>query len=238
MKHCCQLNTIFTLVVYCLFLHGELHGYVRAFSSDTHDTGEKENADPLSIPLVNDKGAPLVAMLDTNTINRKIKSYIKTLMRNMIQNSMQEHMRGIFKSSLEEDATIDFIRNITLQEINDALSQQVQEHGEDKSTLMRDMIQSSIQEQIQGIFKTSLEENSTIDFIRNITLQEIKEQGKEVISLPTVAQYKDCTELQRQTKKKLNDGVYTIYPGVAKPVHAYCDMTTDGEAGRYALPFL
>lgn len=107
--------------------HGELHGYVRAFSSDTHDTREKENADPLSIPLVNDKGAPLVAMLDTNTINRKIKSYIQTLMRNMIQNSMQEHMRGIFKSSLEEDATIDFIKNITLQEINDALNQQVQE---------------------------------------------------------------------------------------------------------------
>lgn len=124
MTHCWQLNTIFTLVVYCLFLHGELHGYVAALSSDTHDTGEKENADPLSIPLISDDGAPLVAMLDTNTINRKIKSYIKTLMRNMIHNSMQEEMQGIFKSSLEENTTINFIRNLTLQEIHEVLKEQ------------------------------------------------------------------------------------------------------------------
>ncbi|XP_071141901.1 fibrinogen-like protein A [Mytilus edulis] len=176
MKHCCQLNTIFPLVVYYLFLHGELHGYVRAFSSDTHDTGEKENADPLSIPLISDDGAPLVAMLDTNTINRKIKSYIKTLMRNMIHNSMQEEMQGIFKSSLEENTTINFIRNLTLQEIHDVL----------------------------------------------------KEQELEGISSPAIAKYKDCTELKKKTNKKLNDGVYSIYPGGDNPVQAYCDMTTDG----------
>lgn len=42
----------------------------------------------------------------------------------MIQNSMQEEMQGIFKSSLEENTTINFIRNLTLQEINDVLKQQ------------------------------------------------------------------------------------------------------------------
>lgn len=73
------------LVVYCVLLHGQSHEYVTALSSDT---GEKENVDPLSIPLISDKGAPLVAMLDTNTINRKIKNYIITLMRNIIKNSM------------------------------------------------------------------------------------------------------------------------------------------------------
>ncbi|XP_063408189.1 fibrinogen-like protein A [Mytilus trossulus] len=176
MKHCWQLKTMFTLVVYSLLLHGELHEYVAALSSETHYTGKKENADPLSIPLLNDDGAPLVAMLDTNTINRKIKSYIQTLMRNILPNSMQEQMRGIFKSSLKEDATTDLIKTITLQEIHDALNQQVQQD----------------------------------------------------ISSPSVAQYNDCTELQRQTKKKLNDGVYTIYPGGDNPVQAYCDMTTDG----------
>ncbi|XP_063408191.1 fibrinogen-like protein A [Mytilus trossulus] len=176
MTHCWQLNTIFTLVVYCLFLHGELHGYVAALSSDTHDTGEKENPDPLSIPLISDDGAPLVAMLDTKTINRKIKSYIQTLMRNIIQNSMEKEMQGIFKSLLEENTTINFIRNLTLQEINDVL----------------------------------------------------KEQELEGVSSPPIAKYKDCTELKKKTDKKLNDGIYNIYPGGDNPIQAYCDMTTDG----------
>lgn len=36
-------------------------------------------------------------------------------------------MQGIFKTSLEENTTINFIRNLTLQEIKDALKEQGQE---------------------------------------------------------------------------------------------------------------
>ncbi|XP_063408190.1 microfibril-associated glycoprotein 4-like, partial [Mytilus trossulus] len=48
------------------------------------------------------------------------------------------------------------------------------------------------------------------------------------ICSPSIAKYKDCTELKKKTKKKLDDGVYTIYRGRDKPIQAYCDMTTDG----------
>ncbi|VDI26404.1 Hypothetical predicted protein [Mytilus galloprovincialis] len=218
MEYYWKLNSMIIVITFRLF--------VTALGSETRDRG---NEDPLSIPLINDKGAPLVAMLDTNAINRKMKVYIRTLMRDMIQSSMQVQMQGIFQTSLEENSTIDFIRNITLQEINEVLKEQGQEGT---GTIMRDMIKSSIQEQIQGILKTSLEENPTIDFIRNITLQEIKdvlkEQHKEGISSSPIGKYKDCTELKKKTDKKLNDGVYSIYPGGDNPVQAYCDMTTDG----------
>ncbi|XP_063408194.1 fibrinogen-like protein A [Mytilus trossulus] len=39
---------------------------------------------------------------------------------------------------------------------------------------------------------------------------------------------KDCTDIKRNTEKKMNNGVYSIYPGGDNPVQAYCDMTTDG----------
>ncbi|VDI47533.1 Hypothetical predicted protein, partial [Mytilus galloprovincialis] len=105
------------------------------------------------------------------------------------------------------------------KEIKNALNQQVQDNME----------KLSIFSQITSFYEKRIKQKAF--------KKEIKEQGKEgcFVSLLgkklkkiNVAQYKDCTELQRQTKKKLNDGVYTIYPGVAKPVHAYCDMTTDG----------
>ncbi|CAG2192652.1 unnamed protein product [Mytilus edulis] len=87
---------------------------------------ERFSGRPLSIPLINDKGAPLVAMLDTNTINRKIKVYIRTLMRETIQNAVQEQIQDIFKTSFDENSTINFIRNMTMQGINDILKEQGQ----------------------------------------------------------------------------------------------------------------
>ncbi|VDI03002.1 Hypothetical predicted protein, partial [Mytilus galloprovincialis] len=92
--------------------------------SDNKDSG---SANPLSIPLINDKGAPLVAMLDTNIINRNIKLYINTLIRNMIQNSVEEQIKDIFRTSLEENSTIDFMRNITMQRINNIIKDREQE---------------------------------------------------------------------------------------------------------------
>ncbi|XP_052086444.1 ryncolin-4-like isoform X3 [Mytilus californianus] len=53
----------------------------------------------------------------------------------------------------------------------------------------------------------------------------LKQDTKGVCSPP---KYKDCTELKRKTKKKMNNGVYKIYPGGDKSVQVYCDMTTDG----------
>ncbi|VDI73466.1 Hypothetical predicted protein [Mytilus galloprovincialis] len=107
------------IVVFCLFWFRDI--YVTALSSDTKDIGSE---DPLSIPLISDKGAPLVAMLDTKTINRKIKVYIRTLMRSTIRNSEQEELQDVLKTSLNEDSTKDLIRNITLLEMNDILVEQ------------------------------------------------------------------------------------------------------------------
>ncbi|XP_071142635.1 fibrinogen C domain-containing protein 1-A-like [Mytilus edulis] len=116
-----KLNAMVILVVFCLVWTGDI--YVTASVSDTTDLG---NEDPLSIPLINDKGAPLVAMLDTNTINRKIKVYIRTLMRETIQNAVQEQIQDFFKTSFDENSTINFIRNMTMQGINDILKEQGQ----------------------------------------------------------------------------------------------------------------
>ncbi|XP_071144328.1 microfibril-associated glycoprotein 4-like [Mytilus edulis] len=122
MEYYWRYNSIIIVVAFCVPWYGITS--VTAFKSDTKDIG---NEDPLSIPLIDDKGAPLVAMLDTNTINRNIKVYIKTLMKNMIQSSMQEQFEGTFKISLEKNSTIDFIKNITLQEINNVVKEQGQE---------------------------------------------------------------------------------------------------------------
>ena len=112
------LNVIVIVVASCLVWSGDI--YVTASGAVTKDSG------PLSIPLINDKGAPLVAMLDANTINRKIKVYIRTLMRETIQNAVQEQIKDIFKTSFDENSTINFIRNMTMQGINDILKEQGQ----------------------------------------------------------------------------------------------------------------
>ncbi|CAC5362067.1 Fibrinogen-like protein A [Mytilus coruscus] len=99
--------------------------YVTASGSDIKDI-RNEDPGPLSIPLINDKGAPLVSMLDTSTIYMKIKVYIRTLMKETIQNAVQEQIQNIFKTSLDENSTIDLIRNMTIQGINDILKEQGQ----------------------------------------------------------------------------------------------------------------
>ncbi|CAG2256241.1 unnamed protein product [Mytilus edulis] len=114
-------NSMVLVIAYCVYWSGDI--FVTASVSDIKDLG---NEDPLSIPLINDKGAPLVAMLDTNTINRKIKVYIRTLMRETIQNAVQEQIQDIFKTSFDENSTINFIRNMTMQGINDILKEQGQ----------------------------------------------------------------------------------------------------------------
>ncbi|CAG2256240.1 unnamed protein product [Mytilus edulis] len=89
-------------------------------------SGDASSEDPFSIPFIRDKGVPQVAMLDTKTIIRKLKDYIKTLMRSIIRNPVQEEMQCVLKSSLKENLTKYFIRNITLQNMNDILEEQGQ----------------------------------------------------------------------------------------------------------------
>ncbi|XP_052086116.1 IgGFc-binding protein-like [Mytilus californianus] len=115
------------------------------------DTVKSKQGDPLSIPLIDNGGAPLVAMLDTSSMNMRIKSFIKTLMGKMIE------------ESLTEDSTTDIIRNITKQELNEELVNVVITHV-------------SFREQIQNIVKETLKQNSTFDLIRNIIVQELDGQ--------------------------------------------------------------
>lgn len=68
-----------------------------------------------------DKGAPLVAMLDTKIMNREIKIYLQTLMRDTFQNYVQELIQGILKTPLEDCSTTDCFRNITMQELTEKL---------------------------------------------------------------------------------------------------------------------
>lgn len=56
MKPYWQLNIMCILVVCCLFLHEYTHGIT--VESDSVEQGSE---DPLAIPLISDKGAPLVA---------------------------------------------------------------------------------------------------------------------------------------------------------------------------------
>lgn len=72
----------------------------------------------LSIPLIDDGGAPLVAMLDTSKINRKLKGYIKTLLKEMIQTYLREQIQNIVLETLEGNTTMDFIRNVTLHDLS------------------------------------------------------------------------------------------------------------------------
>lgn len=74
-----------------------------------------------------DKGAPLVAMLDTKIMNKEIKVYLQSLMRDMFQNYVEELIQGIFKIPLEECLTTDCFRNITIQELTDVLKDQSKE---------------------------------------------------------------------------------------------------------------
>lgn len=61
-----KLNTMIIVVAFCLFLYKDTNA--TALSSDAEYIG---SVDQLSILLISDKGVPMVAMLDTKTINRK-----------------------------------------------------------------------------------------------------------------------------------------------------------------------
>ncbi|XP_071144226.1 fibrinogen-like protein A [Mytilus edulis] len=122
MKCYWKMNSINLVVALCLSWYGDI--LVTALDSDTKNIGEQ---DSLSMPLITDKGAPLVAMLDTKSINRKIKVYIQKLMRNTVQNYEKEQIQRMLKTFLEEKSTVEFFRNITLQEINDVLSEKGQD---------------------------------------------------------------------------------------------------------------
>ncbi|CAC5386034.1 unnamed protein product [Mytilus coruscus] len=115
------------------------------------DTVKSKQGDPLSIPLIDEGGAPLVAMLDTSSMNVRIKSFIKTLMEKMIE------------ESLTEDSTADIIRNITKQVLNEELVNVVMTH-------------MSFREQMENIVKETLKQDPAIDLIRNITVQELDGQ--------------------------------------------------------------
>ncbi|XP_076084683.1 fibrinogen-like protein A isoform X1 [Mytilus galloprovincialis] len=116
------MNSIVVVVALCVFWYGDI--VVTALEPDTEDIGDP---DPLSMPLITDKGAPLVAMLDTKSINRKMKIYIQTLMRNTVKNYEKEQTQRSFETLLEGNSTVEFFRNITLQEINDVLKEKGQD---------------------------------------------------------------------------------------------------------------
>ncbi|CAC5363415.1 Fibrinogen-like protein 1,Fibrinogen-like protein A,Angiopoietin-4,Ryncolin-2,Ryncolin-4,Fibrinogen C domain-containing protein 1-A,Angiopoietin-2,Tenascin-N,Fibroleukin,Angiopoietin-related protein 1,Ficolin-2,Tenascin-R,Ficolin-3,Ryncolin-3,Ficolin-1,Fibrinogen C domain-containing protein 1-B,Fibrinogen C domain-containing protein 1 [Mytilus coruscus] len=83
------------------------------------------------------------------------------------------------------------------------------------------MIQNTLQGHIQECVKTSLKENSTIDLISNITLQELNGVLKDQIQ----GTPKDCTELKTI---RASSGVYQIFPEKTEGVKAYCEMDIDG----------
>ncbi|CAC5362059.1 unnamed protein product [Mytilus coruscus] len=229
-----KLNAIVVVVTFCLVWSCDI--YVTASVSDIKDIG---NEDPLSIPLINDKGAPLVAMLDTNTISRKIKVYIRTLMRETIQNAVQEQIQNIFKTSLDENSTIDFIRNMTMQGINDILKEQGQvklldsirnevEVSNARKSLDEDLKVEDIMYELQDVvlYKEIVELNEQV-------IDEIKGILKLKASGVCAKTAKNCAELQILISGILS-GVYTIYPDESE-VKVYCDMTTDG--GGWTVSF-
>lgn len=64
------MNIFFVLLFLSLF-HGRVEG--DALEIETVDS---KPGDPLSIPLIGDGGAPQVAMLDTSSMNVRIKCFI------------------------------------------------------------------------------------------------------------------------------------------------------------------
>ncbi|CAC5389568.1 Tenascin,Fibrinogen-like protein A,Ryncolin-2,Ryncolin-4,Fibrinogen C domain-containing protein 1-A,Microfibril-associated glycoprotein 4,Ficolin-2,Ryncolin-1,Ryncolin-3,Ficolin-1,Fibrinogen C domain-containing protein 1-B,Fibrinogen C domain-containing protein 1 [Mytilus coruscus] len=79
-------------------------------------------------------------------------------------------------------------------------------------------LNTKLREEIKWIIEESKGERE----VRRI-LDILKQDTKGICSRP-----KDCTDLKKNTKEKLNDGVYKIYPERDYSVQAYCDMTTDG----------
>ncbi|XP_052086446.1 fibrinogen-like protein A isoform X5 [Mytilus californianus] len=114
--------------------------------------------------------------------------------------------------------------------INDNQHQTVKKLKKDTQTILdnievyKDVVKlnTKLRKEIKWIIEESKAERET----RRI-FDLLKKDTKGICS-PPIAKYKDCTELKKKTKKKLNDGVYKIYPGGDKSVQAYCDMTTDG----------
>ncbi|XP_071144326.1 fibrinogen C domain-containing protein 1-A-like [Mytilus edulis] len=114
--------------------------------------------------------------------------------------------------------------------IHDNQHQTVNKLKKDTQTILDDIevykdvvkLNAKLRKEIKWIIEESKGERET----RRI-FDLLKQDTKGICSQP-IAKYKDCTELKEKTKKKLNDGVYKIYPGGDNPVQAYCDMTTDG----------
>ncbi|XP_071151312.1 fibrinogen-like protein A [Mytilus edulis] len=164
------MNSIVVVVAFCVFWYGDI--FVTSLDTSTEDIGD---TDPLSMPLITDKGTPLVAMLDTKSINRKMKIYIQTLMRNTVKNYEKEQTQR-FKTLLEGNSTAEFFRNITLQEINDVLK--------DK------------------------EKDQLVNPFRN------EEENKQ-----------DCGDILK-SNPKAKSGVFLIFPDKKTAVRVYCDMDT------------
>ncbi|CAC5414743.1 Fibrinogen-like protein A,Ryncolin-4,Angiopoietin-related protein 1,Ficolin-3,Ficolin-1-B,Techylectin-5A,Ficolin-2,Ryncolin-1,Tenascin-R,Fibrinogen-like protein 1,Tenascin-N,Ryncolin-3,Tenascin,Fibroleukin,Fibrinogen C domain-containing protein 1,Fibrinogen gamma chain,Ryncolin-2,Techylectin-5B,Angiopoietin-related protein 2,Microfibril-associated glycoprotein 4,Fibrinogen alpha chain,Ficolin-1-A,Ficolin-1,Angiopoietin-4 [Mytilus coruscus] len=190
------MNSISIIIAFSLTWYGDIN--VTASGLDTKDLG---NGDPLSIPLINDKGAPLVVMLDTNIINRNIKAYISTLIRNMIQNSVEEQIKDIFKTSLEENSTIDFMRNITMQGINDVLKDREQEKilhpvGNEEVIHARkspdDLRVDDIMYEVQ---------EKCLPANHSLTAEDIKRDTQNILN--NVVLYKEIVELNKQVKDKI-----------------------------------
>ncbi|XP_076084542.1 uncharacterized protein LOC143055292 [Mytilus galloprovincialis] len=190
-------NSMVIVLVYCLYWSGDI--FVTASLSDTKDLG---NEDPLSISLINDKGAPLVAMLDTNTINRKIKVYIRTLMRETIQNAVQEQIQDIFKTSFDENSTVDFIRNMTMQGINDILKGQGQvqlldsiRHEEIIKGRKSSYEDSRVDDIMYELQETCLPEN------HNISGNDIKRDTQNILNKMEV--YKEIVQMKGKLKEDI-----------------------------------
>ncbi|VDI56053.1 Hypothetical predicted protein [Mytilus galloprovincialis] len=135
------------------------------------DTEPRKEEDPLSIPLIDVGGAPLVAMLDTSSMNVRIKSFIKTLMATMLEDSQRKQIQNIVMETLTKDSTTDLIKNITIQELNEELVSDV------KTSI-------PFREQMENIVMETLKQNSSIELIRNIAVQEImtrNQSGEEII---------------------------------------------------------
>ncbi|XP_076084687.1 fibrinogen C domain-containing protein 1-A-like isoform X3 [Mytilus galloprovincialis] len=188
------LNVIVIVVASCLVWSGDI--YVTASGAVTKDSG------PLSIPLINDKGAPLVAMLDANTINRKIKVYIRTLMRETIQNAVQEQIKDIFKTSFDENSTINFIRNMTMQGINDILKEQ----GQVK--LLDSIRNEEINEALKSSDKDSMVENIMYELQEtclpenhNISENDIKKDTQNILNKMEV--YKEIVQMKGKLKEDI-----------------------------------